>query len=89
MTYYGAKKVIAWHLSELGVGGVFTVEQLEHWVQAAMIEQGRGGKRVEVDRRLRELRDLGWVISSFGDDARLARNEYRLIQVGQRIWEAA
>lgn len=84
--FYGAKKIIAWHMEQAGIGSVFTVEQLEHWVQAAMIQQGKPGKRVEVDRRLRELREIGWVIDSHYDDRTLGANQYRLIQIGRKIW---
>jgi hypothetical protein len=89
MTFYGVKSVIAWQLYQAGPGTVFTIEQLEHWVQSAMIQQGKPGKRVEVDRRLRELRDRGWVIRSHRDETALALNQYRLVQVGDHVWERA
>lgn len=41
----------------------------------------------QVDRRMRELRELGWVIRNYKDSPTLLPNELLLERVGSRIWE--
>src|ERR1700722_7484392 len=64
-----------WLLQVVGEGNVFTKEQ----VRAAFpgISQ--------IDRRIRDLRDYGWVISSSSDDATLSADEQRFIQAGTAV----
>jgi hypothetical protein len=77
----GTRKLLAhWLRSEIGEGGVFTIEDAEKMVQAAT-----GLKRVEVDRRVRELREVRWVIANSRTDPTLLPNQHRLVHVGDDI----
>jgi hypothetical protein len=40
----------------------------------------------QIDRRGRELRDEGWVITTYREDPSLANDEVRLDKIGNRIW---
>src|SRR4051794_31025480 len=40
----------------------------------------------QIDRRMRELREFGWVIRNYKDSPTLMPNELLLEQVGARIW---
>jgi hypothetical protein len=41
----------------------------------------------QIDRRMRELREVGWEIRTYRDRTTLAPNEYLLETIGDRIWE--
>lgn len=41
----------------------------------------------QVDRRMRELRELGWVIHTYKDSASLQPEQLRLVRIGDRVWE--
>jgi len=66
-----------WLLQVVGIGNIFTKEE----VRAAFpgISQ--------VDRRLRDLRDYGWVILTNSDDATLSAEEQRFVQPGAAVWD--
>ncbi|MFE1559600.1 hypothetical protein ACFW6V_32010 [Streptomyces sp. NPDC058734] len=66
-----------WLATEVGEGNVYTKDQL----RAAFPEAA------QVDRRVRELRDHGWVIDTNRDDVSLAQHEARFVQAGERLWE--
>lgn len=66
-----------WLATEVGEGNVYTKDQLKAAFPGA----------VQVDRRVRELRDCGWVIATNRDDVSLAPHEARFVQAGERIWE--
>lgn len=66
-----------WLVTEVGVGNVFTKEL--HRLAFAGIAQA--------DRRLRDLREYGWVIHTSLEDLTLNRNEQRLVTVGLPVWE--
>jgi hypothetical protein len=66
-----------WLISEIGVGNSFTKEQ--HRQAFSRITQA--------DRRLRDLRDYGWVIHTHVEDLSLNSNEQRLVSVGKPVWE--
>ena len=68
-----------WLLSEVGVGNVFTKEQ--HRLAFPGVAQA--------DRRLRDLRDNGWVIQTNREDVSLKSDEQRLTSVGIAIWDPA
>ena len=42
--------------------------------------------QTQSDRRLRDLREQGWVIVGYKDDNSLPMNTYRLEKKGQRLW---
>jgi 5-methylcytosine-specific restriction endonuclease McrA len=75
------RKLLArWLTSEVGEGNTFTIMQAELMVFAAT-----GVKRVEVDRRIRELREARWIISNYRTDASLKAHEHRLVKIGDDI----
>lgn len=41
----------------------------------------------QIDRRMRELRDVGWVIRTYKDNAQLMPDELLVEVIGDRIWE--
>lgn len=43
----------------------------------------------QIDRRMRELRELGWEIRTYRDRTNLAPNEYLLEKIGDRVWESS
>ena len=65
-----------WLLSEVGVGSCFTKEQ--HRSAFAGVAQA--------DRRLRDLRDYGWVIHTNLEDASLKPSEQRFVTAGLPVW---
>jgi hypothetical protein len=66
-----------WLLSEVGVGNIFTKEQ--HRQAFPGIAQA--------DRRLRDLRDAGWIIHTNLEDVSLNANEQRFVEAGRPIWD--
>src|SRR5262245_19015026 len=66
-----------WLISEVGVGNSFTKEQ--HRAAFSGVAQA--------DRRLRDLRDYGWVIHTSAEDATLHPDEQRLVKVGSPVWK--
>ncbi|TDD29998.1 hypothetical protein E1218_02385 [Kribbella turkmenica] len=67
-----------WLAAEVGEGGVFTKEQ---------VRQAFPGIS-QADRRIRDLRDYGWVIHTNTDDASLASGEQRLVKIGTAVWDS-
>ena len=72
-------RVALWLVSEVGPGGTFTKTQLREAFPA--VEQ--------IDRRMRDLREHGWVISTYREDRSLAPDELRLVTVGGHVWDKA
>lgn len=66
-----------WLISEIGEGNVFTKEQVRNAFPGIS----------QADRRLRDLRDYGWVIHTRSDDASLKSEEQRLVKVGLAVWD--
>jgi len=66
-----------WLLSEVGAGNTFTKEQ--HRAAFPGVAQA--------DRRLRDLRDWGWVIHTSAQDAALNQDEQRFVAAGAPVWE--
>jgi hypothetical protein len=66
-----------WLVTEIGVGNSFTKEK--HRQAFSGVSQA--------DRRLRDLRDYGWVIHTNLEDLTLNSNEQRLVTVGLPVWE--
>ncbi|MGW5116466.1 hypothetical protein ACWEQ8_13715 [Streptomyces noursei] len=66
-----------WLVAEVGEGNVYTKDQL----QAAFPGVA------QVDRRVRDLRNHGWVIATNRDDVLLAPHETRFVRAGDPVWE--
>jgi 5-methylcytosine-specific restriction endonuclease McrA len=78
----GARRKIARYLTEkVGIGGTFTIEQLEQ-----MLYLSDGKRRVEADRRCRQLREVGYEWDTYQTDSSLASNERRLTRIGDACW---
>ncbi len=70
-------RVGLWLLSEVGEGAVFTKRQLDEALPSA----------VDVFRRMRDLRNHGWVIETRRSDPSLAADEMRFTQAGGPVWD--
>jgi hypothetical protein len=66
-----------WLLQVVGKGNIFTKEQ----VRAAFPGVS------QADRRIRDLRDYGWIIYSSSEDATLSLDEQRFVQAGVSVWD--
>jgi len=66
-----------WLVTEVGEGNVFTKEQLRAAFPGI----------AQVDRRIRDLRDYGWVIYTNTDDATLRPDEQRFVKAGTAVWK--
>jgi hypothetical protein len=76
---YGSRNRVAhWLATEIGEGEVFTKYALRDALPG--IEQ--------VDRRMRDLRPLGWVIRTYKDMPTLSAHELFLEKIGDRVWES-
>lgn len=71
-------RVALWLVATVGEGGKFEKRQLRAAISGPE----------QVDRRMRDLRDVGWVISTYRDTEDLAPGELRLDRIGTPIWEA-
>lgn len=73
-----SKAKLAYYLATtVGEGNVFKMGQ----VRAALPNIN------QIDRRMRELKEVKWKIPSYRDRDDLAPDEYRLDQIGDRVWE--
>ena len=81
VTRGGARRIIAKYLAERGEGHVFTIRELEK-----VVATQTGKNRTEVDRRLREMREVRWVIGSCKTDPTLLPDQMRVVHVGDMIW---
>lgn len=66
-----------WLISEIGVGNSFTKEQHRQAFPGV----------AQADRRLRDLRDYGWVIHTSAEDLTLNPEEQRFVVAGSPVWE--
>lgn len=69
-------RAACWLASEVGEGTVFTKEALREAIPNVS----------QIDRRVRDLRDFGWVIDNNLSVQSLAPNEQRLTKIGVRVW---
>lgn len=77
----GVRKILAhWLRTEVRTGGVFVISDAEKIVLAAT-----GIERCEVDRRIRELREVRWIIANYRTDPTLLPNQHRLVHIGDDI----
>src|SRR5437660_369339 len=70
-------RVALWLFSEVGASGTFTKADLREAFPG--VEQ--------IDRRMRDLRPEGWVITTYQEDRSLDVDELRLVEVGGAVWE--
>jgi hypothetical protein len=66
-----------WLLDEIGEGNSFTKEQVREAFPGVS----------QADRRIRDLRNYGWVIHTSSDDAGLNLEEQRLVSAGVPVWD--
>jgi hypothetical protein len=66
-----------WLISEIGLGNSFTKEKHRQAFSGV----------AQADRRLRDLRNYGWVIHTNLEDVTLNSNEQRFVAIGQPVWE--
>lgn len=66
-----------WLLQVVGEGGTFTKNQLR--VAFPGVSQA--------DRRIRDLRDYGWVLYSNTEDASLLAEDQRFVKAGVAVWD--
>jgi hypothetical protein len=71
-----AKRSAKWLHEVVGVGKVFTKAQLREAVP----------DREQVDRRMRQLREIGWVIHTSSEDASLSNEQLRVVTEGEQPW---
>jgi hypothetical protein len=66
-----------WLVQEVGEGNTFTKEQLRAAFPGVS----------QIDRRVRDLRDYGWVILANTEDASLTTEEQRFAKAGAAVWD--
>ncbi|MEU9701973.1 hypothetical protein [Streptomyces sp. NPDC047981] len=66
-----------WLMQEVGPGNTFTKNQL----RAAFPDTS------QIDRRIRDLRDYGWVIDTSREDPSLDQAEQRFVKPGVKVWD--
>lgn len=67
-----------WLLQVIGEGNTFTKNELRDAFPGVS----------QVDRRIRDLRDYGWVVHSSAEDATLLREDQRFVSAGVPIWDS-
>lgn len=72
------KKAALWLADMVGEGEVFTKDELREAFPGVS----------QIDRRVRDLRDHGWVISTRSEDLDLELDEQRLVRIGGHVWVA-
>jgi 5-methylcytosine-specific restriction endonuclease McrA len=73
------KRAALWLATEVGEGEVFTKTMLRRAFPSV----------TQIDRRVRDLRDEGWIIQTNREDPSLERDEQRLAKVGGAVWEGS
>lgn len=66
-----------WLLQVVGEGNTFTKNELREAFPGVS----------QVDRRIRDLRDYGWVVHSSAEDAALLREDQRFVSAGISVWD--
>lgn len=70
-------RVALYLCQEVGLGEKFTMQSVREALPGID----------EVDRRMRELREVGWKITTYRDRTDLAPSELRLEEIGDKVWE--
>lgn len=65
-----------WLVEEVGLGNTFTKEDIRRAFPTI----------VQADRRIRDLRDFGWVLHTRLDDASLTQEQNRFVKQGVAVW---
>lgn len=66
-----------WLLQVVGEGGVFTKNEVRDAFPGIS----------QADRRIRDLRDYGWVLHSSAEDASLLTEDQRFVKAGVPVWD--
>lgn len=66
-----------WLLQVVGEGGTFTKNELRTAFPGVS----------QVDRRIRDLRDYGWIVHSNTEDASLLAEDQRFVKAGVAVWD--
>lgn len=80
--YGGEKRLAAYLYFNVEVGEHFTMKQLREELGV----DGVAENAEHLNRRLRNLRPDGWIITSYKDDRSLPVDTYRLDAIGTRVW---
>lgn len=77
-TYSGGtmKKAALWLAEMVGEGEVFTKGELREAFPGIS----------QIDRRVRDLRDHGWIVNTRAEDLDLEIDEQRLVRIGGQVW---
>lgn len=67
-----------WLVQVVGEGETFTKNQLREAFPGVS----------QVDRRIRDLRDYGWIVYSSTEDASLLREDQRFVRTGVPVWDS-
>lgn len=67
-----------WLLQVVGEGNTFTKNDLREAFPGV----------AQADRRIRDLRDYGWIVHSSTEDASLLREDQRFVKAGVDVWDA-
>ncbi|CAM5379147.1 hypothetical protein SALBM135S_06909 [Streptomyces alboniger] len=70
------KRAGLWLVSVVGEGNIFTKEDVKTAFPGVS----------QADRRVRDLRDHGWLISTNREDASLGQHEQRFVKQGEPVW---
>lgn len=70
-------RVALWLHTEVGANGTFTKADLRAAFPGTE----------QIDRRMRDLRDAGWIIATYATDRSLEPDELRLVKIGGNVWE--
>ncbi|MET9778510.1 hypothetical protein ABZ023_30400 [Streptomyces sp. NPDC006367] len=68
-----------WLIQVIGEGGTFTKEQIRNAFPGIS----------QADRRIRDLRDYGWVMLTNTEDATLTAEDQRFVKAGVPVWDPA
>lgn len=68
-----------WLIQVVGEGNTFTKEQIRSAFPGIS----------QADRRIRDLRDYGWVVFTNADDATLMAEDQRFVKAGVPVWDPA
>ncbi|WP_250000077.1 hypothetical protein [Actinoplanes sp. M2I2] len=79
----GIKRIALWLHAEVTADGVFTKQQM----RTALSTSEKEEQDEQLDRRMRDLRDEGWVIATNREDKSLALRELRLVREGGAVWQ--
>ncbi|MGP3971369.1 HNH endonuclease [Streptomyces sp. 6N223] len=75
------RRLAAWLWFNKEIGDTFTMNELREALGQDIV-----GKSEHLNRRLRTLRAVGWVVPSHNDDGSLKPGEYRVEVKGARYW---